>query len=165
MTELDKFVMVFIDDIWSIARMLRSIRVIFMLYFNDYEIINAMQTSVNVSSGWAKFHSLVMWFLLQEYPLTPARCRMYSIGSLPSLCIKFIVFLDWLATIKGPSQISPRLSSPSPIYWRKVKSLLGMRTVMKHSRSWRSCWPPLLCWHSRTSQSPSMCTMMLLVLG
>jgi hypothetical protein len=52
MLELDKFIMVFIDDI------LKSMRDIFALCFSDCEIINSMQNSANVNFGWAKFHFL-----------------------------------------------------------------------------------------------------------
>jgi hypothetical protein len=40
--------------------MLKSMRDIFMLCFSDYEIINSMLSSANVSFGWVKFHFMVM---------------------------------------------------------------------------------------------------------
>jgi hypothetical protein len=56
MAEFDKFIMVFIDDILIYSKNAKSMRDIFALCFSDYEIINSMQNSANVSSGWAKIH-------------------------------------------------------------------------------------------------------------
>jgi hypothetical protein len=40
-----------------------------------------------------------MWYLQKEYPWIQARFERYWIGSRQGLCIKFAVFLAWLATI------------------------------------------------------------------
>jgi hypothetical protein len=50
MAELDKFVMVFIDDILIYSKNVKSMRAIFSLCFTDCEIINSMQNSTSVSS-------------------------------------------------------------------------------------------------------------------
>jgi hypothetical protein len=52
--ELDKFIMVFIDDILVYSK---SMKGICALCFSDCVIISSMQSTTSVSSDWAKFHS------------------------------------------------------------------------------------------------------------
>jgi hypothetical protein len=51
MTELDKFVVVFFDDIWCIRRMKRNTLGICTLYSNTYEITAYMPSFLNANSG------------------------------------------------------------------------------------------------------------------
>ena len=49
MPELDKFVVVFIDDILIYSKIMLSI---YASFFNDYDIITFMPNSPNVNFGW-----------------------------------------------------------------------------------------------------------------
>jgi hypothetical protein len=52
MSELDKFVVVFIDDILIYSKTKKTMLIIYVSFFNDYVIIAFMPNSQNVNSGW-----------------------------------------------------------------------------------------------------------------
>jgi hypothetical protein len=60
MDYLDKFVVVFIDDIFYIPRMSKSMKNIWGKYFRGYEIANCMPSLASASSRSAKFCSWVI---------------------------------------------------------------------------------------------------------
>jgi hypothetical protein len=65
MPELDKFIMVFIDNILIYSRNMEEHEHL-RLYFNDYEITSCMPSLASVSSGLRRYHSWVTWFHLKE---------------------------------------------------------------------------------------------------
>jgi hypothetical protein len=73
MPELDKFVMIFIDDILYIQGVWKNMKNTSELYFNGYDSPNCTPSSASVSSGSRKYHSWVTWFHLKESRWTPAR--------------------------------------------------------------------------------------------
>jgi hypothetical protein len=54
MAELDKFVVVFIDDILVLSKSMKGIS---LLCFSDCVMISSMRSTISVSSGRTKFHS------------------------------------------------------------------------------------------------------------
>jgi hypothetical protein len=73
MPELDKFIMVFINDILIYSRSMEEHEEHLRLYFNVYEIISCMPSSASVNSRLRKYHSWVTWFHLRESRWTPVR--------------------------------------------------------------------------------------------
>jgi hypothetical protein len=57
MSELDKYVMIFIDDILVYSK---SIKITSMSCFNDYESTSCTSCSASANSGLMKCHSWVM---------------------------------------------------------------------------------------------------------
>jgi hypothetical protein len=64
---LDRFIMVFIDDIFFIPRVLVIMRNIRDWCYRSYEIINYTPSTVNASSGLTRCHSLDISFLMEGY--------------------------------------------------------------------------------------------------
>ena len=52
MPELDKFIVVFIDDILIYSRMKKIMLSIYASFFSDYEIITFYANSPSVNFGW-----------------------------------------------------------------------------------------------------------------
>jgi hypothetical protein len=64
MSELDKFAVVFIDNI--IQRVQKNMKSICELCFNDCETISSMQSLASVNFGLMKCYSWVMWYHKKE---------------------------------------------------------------------------------------------------
>jgi hypothetical protein len=73
MLELDKVVMIFIDDILIYSRSMEEHEEHSELYFNSYESTSCTLSSAGASSGSRKYHSWVMWFHLKESRWTLTR--------------------------------------------------------------------------------------------
>jgi hypothetical protein len=57
MPEVDKFVMVFIDDILVYSKIWKNMKNTFVLCFNDYESTSCMLSLASASFGLMKYHS------------------------------------------------------------------------------------------------------------
>jgi hypothetical protein len=78
MEYLDKFVVVFIDDIFIHSpRLKKSTMNIFVWYCRSSERINYMPSSTNANFGRKKFHFLVSLFLKEEFLLILVRSKTY----------------------------------------------------------------------------------------
>jgi hypothetical protein len=106
MLELDKFVVVFIDDI--------------LIYSKNEEehakhtriVLTRLMNSVNAHSGWKKSNFLDIFCMQKGLLLIPAKSRT-SWNEIHLLqCIKFRVSLDWLVITADLFQISPKLLNP-----------------------------------------------------
>jgi hypothetical protein len=73
MPELDKFVVVFIDDIFAYSKSIDEHEEHLRIDFNGYESTSCMPSSASASSGSRKYHSYVTWFHLKESWWTPTR--------------------------------------------------------------------------------------------
>jgi hypothetical protein len=73
MSELDQFIVVFIDDILVYLKSMEEHEGHLELYFNVSESISCMLSSANTSSRLRKPHSWVTWFHLKESRWTPAK--------------------------------------------------------------------------------------------
>jgi hypothetical protein len=66
MLELDKIVVVFINDIFYIRGVWNNLKNTSELYFNGYKSTSCTPSSTSASSGSRRYHSWVTWFHLKE---------------------------------------------------------------------------------------------------
>ena len=110
MEYLDKFIVVFIDDI--------------LIYFKSEEehedhlklVLQKLRDSklygkLSVNFGSMRFNSLVILYPREELQWIPRRCRLCWIGKHQSQQRTFGVSWEWQDIIGGSLRVSPRLQS------------------------------------------------------
>jgi hypothetical protein len=116
MPELDKFVVVFIDDILIYSKNEEEHARHLWIVLTRLRDISFMPNSVNAHFVWNKSNFLDIFYLPKGLWLIPARSRIFWNGNHPLKCIKFEVSLDWLVITADLFWISPKLLNPLPGY-------------------------------------------------
>jgi hypothetical protein len=128
MPELDKFVMVFIDNILVYSKSMEE----------HEEHLHIVLQWLWGHQLYAKFSKCEFW--IDEVPFLGHVISPEGIVVDPRKVQDVLdkVSLGWLTIIKGSFRTSPRLPSQLPNSWTRESSMYGAKIGMMHTRHWRS---------------------------